>query len=80
MFQLLDEPPLKELIESEDMQKPIWEYSGKYYLAINAVKVKETCFNKDHPYIMVLTFSKYGFEKKGEQITIYSISEINKNY
>ena len=35
-------------------------------------------FKKDHPYIMELTFSKYDFEKKGEQITGYSISEINK--
>ena len=33
---------------------------------------------KDVPYIMDFTFSKYDFEKKGEQITGYSISEINK--
>ena len=38
----------------------------------------ETGFNKYIPYIMDLTFSKYDFEKKGEQITGYSISEINK--
>ena len=48
-------------------------------MKIKAVKVKETCFKKDHPYIMDLTFSKYDFEKKGEQITGYSISETNKN-
>ena len=41
MFQLLDESPLKELIELEDMKKPIWEYSGKYYLKIHAVRIKE---------------------------------------
>ena len=35
-------------------------------------------FKQDVPYIMDLTFSKYDFEKKGEQITGYSISEINK--
>ena len=29
---------------------------------------------------MDLTFSKYGFEKNGEQITGYSISEISKKY
>ena len=29
---------------------------------------------------MGLTFSKYDFEKNGEQITGYSISEINKIY
>ena len=66
------------------MKMQIWEYSGKYYLKINAVKVKElpveTCFKQDLPYIMDLTFSKYDFEKKGEQITGYSISEINKKY
>ena len=28
---------------------------------------------------MDITFSKYDFEKKGEQNTGYSISEINKN-
>ena len=28
---------------------------------------------------MGFTFSKYDFEKNGEQITGYSISEINKN-
>ena len=29
---------------------------------------------------MDLTFSKYDFQKNGEQITGYSISEINKIY
>ena len=37
-------------------------------------------FKKGVPYIMDLTFSKYDFEKNGEQITGYSISEINKIY
>ena len=41
MFQLLDESPLKRIIELEE--KPIWEYSGKYYLKVNAVKVRVTC-------------------------------------
>ena len=52
-------------------------------MKINAVKIKElsveTCFKKNHPYIMDLTFSKYDFQKSGEQITGYSISEIDKN-
>ena len=82
MFQLLDEAPLKELIElGKDLEKPIWEYNCKYYLEINAVRVKEAQvengFNKGHPYIMDLTFSKYDFQKNWEQITDYSISEIN---
>ena len=51
---------------------------------IKAVKVKELPdeieFKKDKPYIIDLTFSKYDFQKKGEQITGYSISEINKIY
>ena len=51
-------------------------------MEIDAVKLKEvkveTAFQKDHPYIMDLSFSTYGFQKGGEQITGYSISEINK--
>ena len=38
------------------MQMLIWEHNNKFYLGINAVKVKEVKvengFNKDHPYIM----------------------------
>ena len=62
----------------------IWEYNEKYYLKMNAVKVKElpveACFKKDHPYIMDLTFSKYDFQKGGEQITGYSIFGLIKAY
>ena len=29
---------------------------------------------------MDLSFSKYDFHKNGEQITCYSVSEINKTY
>ena len=62
---------------------PIWGYSDKFYLKINDVKIKELpdypTFQKDVPYIMDITFRKYDFEKEGEQITGYSISEINKN-
>ena len=51
-------------------------------MKINDIKIRELPgeneFKKDVPYIMDLTFSKYDFEKKGEQITRYSISEINK--
>ena len=39
MFQLLDETPLNELIDIKDLKMLIWEYSGKYYLEINAVKL-----------------------------------------
>ena len=82
-FAVLDETILKELIEVKDMKMFIWEYIGKYYLKINAVKLKEVKvengFNKDHPYIMGLSFSKYDFQNNGEQITGFSISEINKN-
>ena len=46
---------------------------------INAVKLKEVqvenAFQKEHPYIMDLTFRKFDFQKGGEQITGYSISE-----
>ena len=52
-------------------------------MKINAVKLKEVQVEnafKDHPYIMDLAFSKYDFQKGGEQITGYSISGINKTY
>ena len=89
VFAVVDETPLKELLEMTDMKKPIWEYNGKYYLKINAVRINELAdggasadasleFKKDVPYIMDLTFSKYDFEKNGEQVKGYSISEINK--
>ena len=58
------------------------DYNDKFYLGFNDVKIRELLgeieFEKDVPYIMGLTFSKYDFEKKGEQITGYSIFEINK--
>ena len=41
MFQVLGETPLKELVELEDMTNQFGEYNGKYYLEINAVKLKE---------------------------------------
>ena len=66
------------------MKNPIWEYNNKLYSKINAVKVKEAQvengFKKDVPYIMDLTFTRYDFQKGGEQITGYSISEINTIY
>ena len=37
-------------------------------------------FKKDHPYIIGLSFSNYDFQKGGEQITGYSISETNEIY
>ena len=40
-FAVLDETLLQELIELKDMKLTIWEYNGKLYLKINAVKVKE---------------------------------------
>ena len=66
------------------MEMQILDYSDKLYLEINDIKIKELpgdrVFQKDVPYIMELTFSKYDFQKNGEQITGYSISEINKTY
>ena len=65
------------------MKTPIWEYNNKYYLKTNDVKVKEAQvengFKKDVPYIMDLSFTKYNFDKNKEQITGFSISEINRN-
>ena len=84
-FNVLDITPLQNLIElRKTLRIPIWDYNDKIYLKINDVKIKELSdypnFQKDVPYIMDITFKKYDFEKKGEQITGYSISEINKIY
>ena len=61
---------------------PIWDYNDKLYLKTNDLKLRELpgehVFQKDVPYSMDLTFSKYDFEKKGGQITGYSISEIKR--
>ena len=84
-FNVLDITPLQQLIElRKSLKMPIWDYNGKFYFKINDIKIKElpgdTSFQKDVPYIMDITFRKYDFEKNGEQITGYSISEINKTY
>ena len=84
-FNVLDITPLQQLIELRNSLKmPIWDYKNKFYLKINDLKIRELPgkveFSKDVPYIMDITFKKYDFEKKGEQITGYSISEINKIY
>ena len=61
---------------------PIWDYNDKCYWKVNDLKINKLpgvrVFQKDRPYIMDLTFSKYDFRKNGEQITGYSISEIDK--
>ena len=84
-FTVLDITPLQQLIElRKTLKMPIWDYNDKFYLKINDVKIKELpdypTFQKDVPYIMDIIFKKYDFEKKGEQIIGYSISEINKTY
>ena len=84
-FNVLDITPLQQLIELRNTLKmPLWIYNDKIYLKINDIKIKElpgdTSFQKDVPYIMDITFKKYDFQKNGEQITGYSISEINKIY
>ena len=84
-FNVLDSTPLQQLIElRKTLKMPIWDYNDKIYLKINDVKIKELpddyTFQKDVPYIFDITFSKYDFQKNGEQITGWSISEINKIY
>ena len=84
-FNVLDITPLQQLIElRKTLKMPLWDYNSKFYLKINDVKIKELAdeytFQKDVPYIMDITFSKYDFQKNGEQIIGYSISEINKIY
>ena len=82
-FNVLDITPLQDLIElRKSLKIPIWDYNDKLYSKINDVKIRELPgeleFKKDVPYIMDSTL-KHDFQKNGEQITGYSISEINKN-
>ena len=84
-FNVLDITPLQSLIEQrKSLKMPLWDYNDKFYLKINDIKIKElpgdTSFQKDVPYIFDITFSKYDFQKNGEQITGWSIYEINKIY
>ena len=84
-FNVLDISPLQDLIElRKSLKMPIWDYNDKLHLKVNDIKIQELPgeieFKKDVPYIMDITFSKYDFQKNGEQITGYSISEINENY
>ena len=81
---VLDITPLQYLTElRKSLKMQIWGCNDKFYLEINDVRIRELPgeieFKKDVPYIMGLTFSKYDFQNNGEQITGYSISEINKN-
>ena len=83
-FNVLDITPLQQLITlRKSLKMPIWDYNDKFYFKINDIKIKELPNEqekqKDVPYIMDITFRKYDSEKNGEQITGYSISEINKN-
>ena len=83
-FNVLDITPLQDLIElRKSLKIPIWDYNGKSYLKVNDLKIRELLGKielKYVPYIMDLFFSKYDCEKNGEQITDYSIFEINKFY
>ena len=81
-FNVLDITPLQQLVElRKSLKMPVWDYNDKFYLKINDIRIKELSnehtFQKAVPYIMDVTFRKYDFEKNGEQITGYSISEIN---
>ena len=86
-FNVLGITPLQHLIElRKTLKMPIWDCNDKFYLNLfknNDIKNKELpnehTFQKDVPHIMDITF-RNDFEKNGEQITGYSISEINKKY
>ena len=77
-FNVLDITPLQDLIElRKSLKMPTWDYNVKLYLRVNGLTIRELPakneFKKDVPYIMDLTFSKYDFQKNGEQITGYSL-------
>ena len=84
-FNVLDITPLQQLIElRKSLKMQVWDYSDEFYSKINDIQIKELpderTFQKEVPYVMGITFRKYDLQKNGEQITGYSISEINKNY
>ena len=84
-FNVLDITPLQDLIElRKSLKMLIWDCNDKSYVEINDIEIRELLgeigCKKGVPYIMDLPFSKYDFEKNGEQMTGYSISEINKIY
>ena len=84
-FNVLDITPLQDLIELRNSLKMlIWDCNDKLYLEVYDLRIRELPgkieFKKDVPYIMDLTFSKYDFEKKGEQITGYSILKLTNIY
>ena len=82
--------------KDKELKIPVWEYNEKYYLKFNDKRldeysvnkynedqtngIEQIIFKKDIPYIMDLTFKEYNFQKKGERIKGYRISEINKIY
>ena len=82
-FNVLDITPLQDLIElRKSLEMPLWDYNDEWYLKVNGLSIRELPgeieFKKGVPHTMDVTFSKYDFQKNGEQITGYSISEINK--
>ena len=82
---VLDITPLQDLIElRKSLNMPIWDYNDELYLKINDLKIRglpgNIEFKEYVPYLMDITFSKYEFQKNGDQITGYSISEINNIY
>ena len=84
-FNVLGITPLQDLIElGKSLKMPLWDYNDKLFLKANGLKIRELPgeieFKKDVPYIMDSIFSKYDFQKNGEQITGYSISQIIKIY
>ena len=64
------------------MEMLIWEYTGKCYLEINVVKLKEVKvengFNKDHPYILEFSFSKYDFRKMESRLQVIAFLKLIK--
>ena len=82
-FNALDTTPLQDLIESrKSLEMPIWDNNNKFHLETNDINIRalpgEHVFQQDVPYIMDLTFSKYEFEKKGEQLSCYSLLKLIK--
>ena len=61
-------------------EKKVYQYSIDKYNETTENEIGQIEFKKDTTYIIDLTFYRYEFEKNGETIKGYTLSEINKMY
>ena len=81
-FVVQNEDLLKRIVslsEKNELKLPAWKYNGTWFIKITDKKVSEYHdieFKKDIVYDICLGFEKYNFEKGGETLKGYYISQI----